>query len=172
MRELKPVLSHALAAEARGRGAAGVAAIEKAGGKPVSHWIPESGDEPGFLAYSITKTITAILLLQLAELGQLSVNDPLSRWFPRISHSTKISLRQLLNHTAGIPDYGGLRVYHEAVRSAPSAPWTFERFAAETFEKGLRFEPGTGWAYSNPAYMLLRRIIEVSVLLESRVISP
>jgi D-alanyl-D-alanine carboxypeptidase len=39
-------------------------------------------------------------------------------------------------------------------------PWTFERFAAETFDRGLRFDPGTGWAYSNPGYMLLKHIVE------------
>lgn len=45
-------------------------------------------------------------------------------------------------------------------RSSPSVPWTFERFAAETFRKGLLFEPGAGWAYSNPGYMLVKRIAE------------
>jgi D-alanyl-D-alanine carboxypeptidase len=47
------------------------------------------------------------------------------------------------------------------VRSSPSTPWSFERFAAETFEKGLWFEPGQGWAYSNPGYMLLKRVAEI-----------
>src|SRR5262249_441524 len=43
-----------------------------------------------------------------------------------------------------------------------ASPWSFERFAAETFEKGLRFEPGSSWVYSNPGYMLLRRIAEAT----------
>jgi D-alanyl-D-alanine carboxypeptidase len=122
--------------------------------------VPESELEPAFLAYSITKTFTAALLLQLCEEDQLSLDDRLSRWFPRIAHADRISLRRLLNHTGGIPDYGGLRAYHEGVQSSPSAPWSFERFAAETFDKGLWFEPGQGWAYSNPGYMLLKRIAE------------
>ena len=37
---------------------------------------------------------------------------------------------------------------------------SLERFAAETFAKGLWFEPGQGWAYSNPGYMLLKRVAE------------
>jgi D-alanyl-D-alanine carboxypeptidase len=90
----------------------------------------------------------------------LALGDRLARWFPRITGSDHISLRQLLNHTAGIPDYGGLDSYHVAVRTSPSSPWSFERFAAETFDKGLRFDPGSGWAYSNPGYMLLKRIAE------------
>jgi D-alanyl-D-alanine carboxypeptidase len=124
-------------------------------------WVPASAhDEPGYLTYSITKASTATLLLLLRDDKQLTLDDRLARWFPRIAGSDRISLRHLLNHTAGIPDYGGLRSYHDDVRAFPSTPWSFERFAAETFEKGLRFEPGSDWAYSNPGYMLLKRIAE------------
>lgn len=102
----------------------------------------------------------AVIVGARGDVARLSLDDPLKRWFPRIGGSERISLRQLLNHTAGIPDYGGLRAYHDDVRASPSTPWTFERFAAETFDRGLRFEPGTGWAYSNPGYMLLKRVAE------------
>ncbi|MEN8161744.1 MAG: serine hydrolase, partial [Myxococcota bacterium] len=57
-------------------------------------------------------------------------------------------------------DYGGLRAYHEAVRATPTRPWSFARFAAETWEKGLAFEPGSRFAYSNPGYLLLRLVAE------------
>jgi D-alanyl-D-alanine carboxypeptidase len=140
---------------------AGVAVAAGAGAQPQAVWSSDpSNDEPAFLAYSITKTFTAALLLLLSEEGRLSLDDRLARWFPSIAGADRISLRQLLNHTAGIPDYGGLRSYHDELRASPSKAWSFERFAAETFDKGVRFEPGTGWAYSNPGYMLLKRIIE------------
>jgi len=147
-------------AAARGRGVASVAVIERAGAEPQAYWVPESDQEPAFLAYSITKTFTAALILTLCEEGQLRLEDRLVRWFPHISHADRISLRELLNHTSGIPDYGCLRAYSEGVMSSPSIPWSFERFAAETFDKGLWFEPGQGWAYSNPGYMLLKRVAE------------
>jgi D-alanyl-D-alanine carboxypeptidase len=149
-----------LTAAARGRGVASVAVIERAGAEPHAYWVPESDNEPAFLAYSITKTFTAALILKLCEEGRVSLDDRLVRWFPRIADADRISLRQLLNHTGGIPDYGGLRAYHAGVKSSPSTPWTFERFAAETVDKGLWFEPGQGWAYSNPGYMLLKRVAE------------
>ena len=149
-----------LHAAARGRGAASVSVIARTGADPETCWVPESAIEPAFLAYSITKTFTASLVLLLREENRLNLDDPLPRWFPRIAHADRISLRHLLNHTAGIPDYGGLRSYHDDLRARPETPWTFERFAAATFEKGLEFEPGEGWAYSNPAYMLLKRILE------------
>ena len=153
-------LPEVLTAAARGRGVASVAVIQSAGAAARASWVPESEREPAFLAYSITKTFTAALILTLCEAGQLRLEDPLGRWFPRIAHADRISLRQLLSHTAGIPDYGGLRAYREGVKSSPSTPWPFERFATETFDKGLWFEPGQGWAYSNPGYMLLKRVAE------------
>lgn len=155
-----------------------MAVIERAGAEPQAYWVPESDQEPAFLAYSITKIFTAALLLKLCEEGQLSLDDRLVRWFPRVAHADRIALRQLLNHTGGIPDYGGLRAYHEGVKSSPSTAWSFERFAAETFDKGLWFEPGQGWAYSNPGYMLLKRIAEdvtgvsYRALISERILKP
>ena len=144
------------------RGVAGIAVVAAPGAAPEAVWVPPSTpEEPAYLAYSITKTFTAALLLQLRDEGRLTLGDRLARWFPRVPGADRISLRQLLNHTGGIPDNGGLASYHEAVRASPASPWSFERFAAETFEKGLGFEPGSAWAYSNPGYMLLRRIAEV-----------
>src|SRR6478609_4038806 len=124
--QLRDILTSA----ANAHGVASVAVIEKAGAEPQSFWVPASDQEPAFLAYSITKTFTATLVLALCEEGQLTLDDRLSTWLPRIAHADRISLRQLLNHTSGIPDYGGLRAYHESVMASPSTPWSFERFAA------------------------------------------
>lgn len=126
-------------------------------------WTTGSGAtdvEPAFLIYSVTKIFTAVALLRLQESGRVDLDDHLERWFPEVPGASRISLRRMLNHSSGLPDYGGLLSYHESVRADPGSPWSFERFAAETYEKGLAYEPGEGWAYSNPGYMLLRRVIE------------
>src|SRR6478672_6433772 len=109
-RDMSPVtdlipLPELLTAAARGRGVASVAVIQRAGAAAQASWTPESEQEPAFLGYSITKTFTAALILKLCEEGQLHLDDLLLRWFPRIAHADRISLRQLLNHTAGVPDY-------------------------------------------------------------------
>lgn len=154
-------LSELLATAARGRGVAALAVIEGPGAEPHAWWVPEADQEPAFLAYSITKIFTAALILKLCENGRLDLEDRLARWVSRVPHADRISLRRLLNHTAGVPDYGGLPAYYEGVRFSPSTPWSFDRFAAETFAKGLLFEPGEGWAYSNPGYMILKRVAEI-----------
>lgn len=160
MTELRAKLRELVVAAARGRGAVSVSVIAREGTEPETFWVPESVSEPAFLAYSITKVCTGTMILGLCDQHTLRLEDRLSRWFPRVARADDISLRRLLNHTAGIPDYGAIRAYHEGVRTSPSTPWTFDRFAAETFERGLQFEPGQGWEYSNPGYMLLKRILE------------
>lgn len=113
-----------------------------------------------FPIYSITKTLTAVCLLRLDQSGVLSVDDPIARWLPDLALPESVTLARLANHTAGIPDYGPLPEYHEAVRVTPSTPWTDEKFLAATLGNGLLFEPGNGWSYSNIGYMFLRRAIE------------
>jgi D-alanyl-D-alanine carboxypeptidase len=171
-------LPEILTAAVRGRGVAAVSLIERGGAEPCTYWVPESDHEPAFLAYSITKTFTAVLILGLCEEGRLALDDRLARWFPHIDRADRISLRHLLNHTGGIPDYGGIRAYHDGVKSSPTRPWSFDEFAAQTFDKGLWFEPGRGWAYSNPGYMLLKRLAEevtgasYQTLIFERVVRP
>ena len=159
---LEAALADILERHVGSRGAGGVAVATSDTAQPVTVWLPRSAArEPAYLAYSITKTFVAVLVLLLRDEGRLSLDDRLARWAPDLPHSGRITLLQLLNHTAGVPDYGGLAAYHESVRTSPSQPWSFERFIAETLGKGLSFEPGSGWAYSNPGYMLVKRVAEL-----------
>ena len=161
------------------RGIAGLSVATENQTKTQTIWVPEATNkEPGFLAYSLTKVFIAALVLLVREEGKVDIDASLTRWFPNFEESSQISPRQLLNHTSGIPDYGELQAYHDAVRSEPGEPWTLERFAAETIEKGLAFSPGMSWAYSNPGYMLLKQIIEkatgqsFAALVSSRISEP
>ncbi len=160
MTDLRTTLHERLTEAAAQGSVLSASVIARAGARPETVWLPESATEPVFLAYSITKTFVATLVLMLCDEGRLHLDDPLAGWFPGIAGADRISVRQLLNHTAGIPDYSGIPAYHESVRSSSSMPWSFERFAAETFDKALRFEPGEGWEYSNPGYTLVKRIVE------------
>lgn len=115
---------------------------------------------PRFCAYSLTKSFIAVLTLQLHEEGRFALEETLGRFAPDVPQAERITLRQLLNHTAGLPDYGALPAYQSALREHPDRPWSFEEFASHTFARGLAHEPGERFAYSNPGYALLRRIVE------------
>jgi CubicO group peptidase (beta-lactamase class C family) len=111
-----------------------------------------------FLLYSFTKTIVAAALLRFVAMGRLSLEETLERWLPEYSPAARLTLRDVLTHAGGVPDYGGLAAYHAAVR-ASDAPWSEDEFLARTDADKLLFTPGHGWAYSNIGYMLLRRVL-------------
>lgn len=144
----------------RDRGSIGLAFAVGDAAPLTAHRADDTEGEPRFLAYSITKTILATLMLRLQEAGRVSLEAPLARWYAEVPSAERITLRALLRHRSGLPDYGAVRAYHEAVRATPGVPWSFERFAAETWERGLLAPPEREFAYSNPGYLLLRRIAE------------
>lgn len=101
--------------------------------------------------WSFTKTLIAAAALALARDGALRLDDPL----PGRPHS----LRLLLQHRAGLADYGGLQRYHDAV-SRDEAAWPPHALLQEADAERLRYEPGQGWAYSNIGYLLARQHLE------------
>ncbi|MGC4108206.1 MAG: serine hydrolase domain-containing protein [Thermomicrobiales bacterium] len=115
-----------------------------------------------FPIYSITKTMIATILLQLVDDGAFPLDTPLTAVIPDGTDwlDPRITLRQTLNHTAGLPDYGGQRTYHDSVRAHPETPWDDVAFLACACQLGMQYSPGEGWAYSNIGYLLLRQAIE------------
>ncbi|MGR3570912.1 serine hydrolase domain-containing protein [Brevirhabdus sp.] len=104
-----------------------------------------------FPYWSFTKTVIAICALRLAERGALDLDAPLT--------GAAYSLRQLLGHTAGLPDYATLPDYHRAV-AAGTPPWSRAEILDRALARGHLFAPGRGWAYSNIGYMLAREALE------------
>lgn len=107
--------------------------------------------ETGFDIGSITKAITAATVLKLEEQERLSLSDTIGHFFPHTAAPLRaITIAQLLDHTAGLPEYLGddseLIAREEAL----------ERLSRSQ----LRFKPGTAKSYSNAGYTLLAAIIE------------
>jgi CubicO group peptidase (beta-lactamase class C family) len=107
---------------------------------------------------SITKTFVASAILVLAQRGQLSVDDPLTKYFefahPEVVRG--IQLRHLLTHTSGLPDLRKVDERPDFYLTARDA----ENWAPELGVEALAFEPGTRFAYSNPAFDGLALIVE------------
>lgn len=112
-----------------------------------------------FHLFSITKTFTALAVLQLAEAGKIVLNKPASAYLPGFPYPNTITVEQLLSHTAGIPNPLPLKWIHLA-EEHPG----FKRdpFFAEVFKAHpkLDFEPGTKFKYSNLGYVLLGQLVE------------
>lgn len=101
--------------------------------------------------WSLTKTALAAAAMVLVQRGRLAMDAPIDR--------EPFSLRQLLQHTSGLPDYGGLAEYHAAV-AAGEPPWPFESLLERAEARRLRFRPGERFAYSNIGYARIGRLIE------------
>lgn len=112
------------------------------------------------MAFSMTKPVTAIAVLQLVEQGLLGLDDDIDRYLPQTPYrGQKITVRQLLAHTSGIPNPIPLRWTHLAQEDA-----TFDEDAALAdvlnANADLRSAPGERYAYSNIGYWLLGKIVE------------
>jgi len=117
--------------------------------------------ESRFPIWSITKTFLAVVVLRLVQRKVLTLEDRLNRWLPEIEIVQSATIRQLLNHTSGLPDYGVLPLYGQAIRDR-NDPWNYQQFIEYSCTNGAVVDPGQGWRYSNLGYMVLRRIIEVT----------
>jgi CubicO group peptidase (beta-lactamase class C family) len=123
---------------------------------------------------SISKQFVSATAMLLVEEGRLDLDDPIHRYLPDLpSEWLGVTMRQLLNHTSGIPDYEEIRSYdvyrfrltpEDVIRIAHSRP--------------MDFAPGTGWYYSNTGYFLASMIVEriegrpLGQVLESRIFGP
>jgi len=106
---------------------------------------------------SVTKQFVAAGLLRLVEAGRIGLDDPLSRYLPDYPGGDRITLAQLLNHTAGVTNYTGLPGYIEgAMRQDMNTAQMIGLFSHAQPD----FAPGENWAYSNSGYVLVGAVIE------------
>ena len=114
---------------------------------------------------SITKTLTAISIMQLRDRGKLALDDRVTRYIPelRMVHdpygSTEtITIRMLLSHAAGFQN--PTWPYKQGKPWEPFEPTTWAQLVAMMPYQELLFEPGSRFSYSNPGFIYLARIIE------------
>ena len=106
---------------------------------------------------SITKQFTAMAVLKLMEAGQLSLDDPLSKFLPDYPNGDNITVTQLLNHTSGIRSYTGMEKWNDETRRRD---FTVAELVDFFKDEPADFAPGEQWAYNNSGYILLGAIIE------------
>lgn len=132
---------------------------------------PLDGSTPFYLA-SLAKQFTAMGIMMLVEEGKLSYEDKLSRFFPLMPETyKKITVHELLTHTAGVKDYFKLNILKPGLKN-------IDVYEALVNKNQLDFEPGTKYSYSNSGYVLLAMIIQIASgelydeFMEERVFKP
>ncbi|WP_349734209.1 serine hydrolase domain-containing protein [Pseudomonas jessenii] len=101
--------------------------------------------------WSFTKTVLAATALSLVRDGLIGLDEQIP--------DQPFTLRQLLQHEAGLADYGELAEYHTAVRNSEAA-WSIDEMMRRLDGTRLRYCPGAGWHYSNVGYLLIGKLIE------------
>ncbi|MFE3111972.1 serine hydrolase domain-containing protein [Kitasatospora indigofera] len=118
---------------------------------------------------SITKTFVATVVLQLAGEGRLRLDDTVEHLLPgTVPGGSGITLRQLLNHTSGIPDYTDdprfeLENEADVLRWVGTGRWATYRprqLVDIATAHPVLFPPGSGWSYSNTNYVLAGMVVE------------
>src|SRR5687767_15976349 len=137
-----------------GVGVKGRPALEKAYGMAdLEHGVANKADTI-FEVGSVSKQFTAAAVLLLARDGKLSLDDKVRKYIPEMPDvAADVTIRQMLNHTAGLRDWGGLA----AIEGWPRTSRVHTHAHVLDFvsrQRMLNFEPGTRWSYSNTGYNL------------------
>lgn len=106
---------------------------------------------------SVSKQFTAVAILQLAEEGKLSLEDPVSKYFPEFKADfwKDIQIKHLLSHSSGVPDARGGIPREEKIKGDEKLAMSY--LPDLDF---LHFAPGTAYEYINPTFVLCGAIVE------------
>ena len=147
------VVDHGRIIEWHGVGMADRDAKEPIDSSTIFHWA------------SITKTFTAVAIMQLRERHRLSLDDHIVEWCPELlaihadaGSVRDVTLRELLSHTAGFQN--PTWPYKQGVPWEPFEPTKWEQLVAMMPYQQLAFRPGARYSYSNPGFIYLGRVIE------------
>lgn len=131
---------------------------------------------------SMSKEFTAGAILLLQQDGKLSVNDPLSKYFPGFPNGSQMPLLYLLQHRSGLVDYNSFGDYPDfsGAYSAfmASGQTNYQPIVDRLATFPLLFAPGSQYSYSNSNYVLLGMIVAkvsgepLSVFLQQRIFGP
>ncbi len=122
-------------------------------------WNISNTESTRYLVGSLTKPMTAVLVLRMVDRSEINLDDTLSELLPDYpaDYSSAVTIEHLLKHRSGIPNFSALPGWFDGqfLNSVPASD-----FAAEIAQLPLEFAPGSDKVYSNSNYLLLGLIIQ------------
>jgi len=103
---------------------------------------------------SLAKQFTAMAIMVLADEGKLDYDDPAFKYIPELEKYSGVTIRHLLTHSSGVPDY------YDTIDTSAGMPTNVDMPAVLAAMEGPAFAPGEMYEYSNPAYEMLPLIVE------------
>ena len=115
-------------------------------------------DSTIFELASVSKQFTAMGIVQLTKEGKLNYEDDITKYVPELDNYKGITVKNLLNHTGGLPDYMKLADKHWDKSKIATNDDILQLF--NQIQPQILFEPNEKWSYSNTGYLILATIIE------------
>ncbi len=109
---------------------------------------------------SVTKIFTVTLVMQLAEQGALSLDDPIGKYVTGIPNGNRVTLRQLADMTSGVGSYTFNTAFMNTFFAQPDKTFTPAQLVAAGVQMSPTFAPGAGFEYSNTNTVLLGLVVE------------
>jgi D-alanyl-D-alanine carboxypeptidase len=109
---------------------------------------------------SVTKTMTAAVILQLVEEGEVDLDDPIGTYVDGVPDGGTITIAQLLEMRSGLHNYLDTTGFATTFRDDPTHLWTPQDLLDLGFAEAMSFEPGGGFDYSNTNTILLGVLAE------------
>src|SRR5262249_9489615 len=114
---------------------------------------------------SVSKIYTAVAVLKLYEEQRIQLDAPLTRYLPAkyskyIKQAERVTVRMLLSHTSGIPEYSTHPAFVSQVILNPRAVFAIEDVLKQLGSENPAFQPGAKYAYTNTNYLLLAMILD------------
>ena len=101
-----------------------------------------------------------VVLLQLVDKGVVTLDEPISRWFPSLRQADKVTLRMLGSTTSGYPDFESYPTFVKRLYADPFQHWTEQELIDLALERPSWYQPGKNWSYSHANFVILGRILE------------
>lgn len=127
---------------------------------------------------AVAITYMSTIVLQLVDEGVVTLDDPLANWLPELPDSANVTLRQLMNMTAGYPDFVRNTGFQAEFYANPFRAWTPEQQIAISLSTPRIFAPGTNWDYSHSNYVILGQAIQkitgqsLHDVMQERILTP
>jgi len=113
-----------------------------------------------FRIASNTKTMTAAVIMQLAQENKLSLDDPVSKYIPGVPNGDNITIAELLEMRSGLYNYTNDPIVSATIDTDPAKVWTPAQLLAIAFAHPPNFPPGAKYEYVNTNYALLGLVAE------------
>ncbi len=138
---------------------------------------PEIGDHMRIA--SAAKAFSGATALSLVDKGVLALDDTIGKWLPEMPKAwAKVTLRQLLSHTSGLPDFTKTPAFGEAVGASLEDPLPPDQLLTFVYDEPMMFPPGTQYVYDNSDNIAVGLMIQAAVkkpyaeVLKEQVLDP